>query len=113
MEASRLPVSRILSPASTRIRVFPVASSAAFPELPLASTQNLTMAPSLTYQNTPNRHKTERAWNVFAGIGRCGRVEAKISTQRRGDMMRGPASRRDALSSQLETHSKVQKGDRL
>jgi len=27
-----------------RIRVFPVANRAAFPELPLASTQNLTMA---------------------------------------------------------------------
>jgi hypothetical protein len=30
----------MLSPASTRIRVLLVASRAAFPELPLASTQN-------------------------------------------------------------------------
>jgi hypothetical protein len=35
----------MLSPASTRIRVFPVDSSAAFPVLPLANTQNLTIAP--------------------------------------------------------------------
>jgi hypothetical protein len=61
MARNRFPVSRILSPASTRIRVFPVASSAAFPELPLASTQNLTInaLPALN-QNTPIPHKTER-----------------------------------------------------
>jgi exosortase len=34
------------------MRVFSVASSAAFPELPLASAQNLTMPASLTLQNT-------------------------------------------------------------
>jgi hypothetical protein len=33
----------MLRPASTRIRVFSVANSAAFPELPLASTQNFTI----------------------------------------------------------------------
>jgi hypothetical protein len=33
----------MLSPASRRMRVFPAVSSAAFPELPLASTQNLTI----------------------------------------------------------------------
>ena len=44
MQASRLRISRILSPASTTIRVFSVATRAAFPELPLASTQNLTMS---------------------------------------------------------------------
>ncbi len=42
-----------------------VASSAALPELPLASTQNLTMAASsLTLQNTPNPTETERTKNV-------------------------------------------------
>jgi hypothetical protein len=34
----------MLSPASIRMRVFSVASSAALPELPLANTQNFTMA---------------------------------------------------------------------
>jgi hypothetical protein len=43
MEARRLLSSRMLRPASTRIRVFSVANSAAFPELPLASTQNFTI----------------------------------------------------------------------
>src|ERR1700730_5397509 len=43
MAARRLRSSRMLRPASTRIRVFSVASRAAFPELPLASTQNLTI----------------------------------------------------------------------
>ena len=37
----------MLSPASSRMRVRPVASKAALPELPLASTQNLTMPVSL------------------------------------------------------------------
>jgi hypothetical protein len=46
MAASRLRSSFMLSPASTRIRVFSVASRAAFPELPLASTQNLTVPAS-------------------------------------------------------------------
>ena len=35
--------SLMLRPASTRMRVLSVASSAQLPELPLASTQNLTM----------------------------------------------------------------------
>jgi len=39
--------SRMLRPASTRIRVFSVANRAALPELPLASTQNFTMVFSL------------------------------------------------------------------
>ena len=47
MAASRLPISRMLSPASSKIRVLSVASRAAFPELPLASTQNLTIRASL------------------------------------------------------------------
>ena len=47
MAASRLPSSLMLRPASTRMRVFSVASKAALPELPLASTQNLTMPASL------------------------------------------------------------------
>ena len=43
MEARRLRSSRMLRPASTRIRVFSVARRAALPELPLASTQNFTI----------------------------------------------------------------------
>jgi hypothetical protein len=34
----------MLSPASSRMRVFVVATSVALPELPLASTQNLTVS---------------------------------------------------------------------
>lgn len=44
MAAIRLRICSMLSPASTRIRVLSVASSAAFPALPLASTQNLKMS---------------------------------------------------------------------
>ena len=44
--ASRVESSRKLSPASTRMRVRPVATNVAFPELPLASTQTLRMSPS-------------------------------------------------------------------
>jgi hypothetical protein len=36
----------MLRPASTRMRVLSVASSAALPELPLANTQNLTIPAS-------------------------------------------------------------------
>jgi hypothetical protein len=39
----------MLSPASIRMRVFPVARRAAFPELPLARTQNLTTVYSLQF----------------------------------------------------------------
>jgi hypothetical protein len=49
----------MLRPASTRIRVFSVARSAALPELPLASTQNFTMIFSPNLQNTPNPVETE------------------------------------------------------
>src|SRR5664279_352510 len=59
MEARRLRSSRMLRPASTRIRVFSVARSAALPELPLASTQNFTMIFSPNLQNTPNPIETE------------------------------------------------------
>src|SRR3954447_4209944 len=60
MEASRLRNSRMLRPASTRIRVFSVARNAAFPELPLASTQNFKIGlPPPTIQNTPFVLKTE------------------------------------------------------
>src|ERR1051326_4065442 len=43
IESRRLRSSRTLKPASTRIRVFSVVRIAAFPELPLAKTQNLTI----------------------------------------------------------------------
>jgi hypothetical protein len=46
MDARRLASSFMLRPASTRMRVLSVASSAALPELPLASTQNLTIGAS-------------------------------------------------------------------
>jgi hypothetical protein len=49
----------MLRPASTRIRVFSVAISAAFPELPLASTQNFTIVLLPNIQNTPNHPETE------------------------------------------------------
>jgi hypothetical protein len=41
------------------MRVFSVARRAAFPELPLASTQNFTIVLLPNIQNTPNRGKTE------------------------------------------------------
>src|SRR5215813_8908092 len=63
MSARRRASSRMLSPASTRMRVFPVAMNAAFPELPLASTQNLTIAASLTLQNTPRFGRMRAHWN--------------------------------------------------
>lgn len=46
MAFRRAQISLRLSPASTSSRVRPVAMSAQFPELPLASTQTLTMTPS-------------------------------------------------------------------
>src|ERR1035441_2307186 len=63
MEASRRPSSLMLSPASIRMRVFSVASRAAFPELPLARTQNLTVAASLAtpeYTESPLDAETQR-----------------------------------------------------
>src|SRR5450432_4065677 len=63
--ARRRRSSRMLSPASTRIRVFSVASSAAFPELPLANTQNFKIRPPpSTLQHTPNAPQTEYPQNV-------------------------------------------------
>src|SRR5665213_3710335 len=54
ISARRRVNSRTLRPASIRIRVFDVARNAAFPVLPLASTQNLTIQFSLDmfYQET-------------------------------------------------------------
>ena len=59
----------MLRPASTRIRVLSVANREAFPELPLASTQNFTIVFSPNLQHTPDRLETESGGNVFAGIG--------------------------------------------
>ena len=47
MDARRFESSRKLSPASIRMLVRSVETSEQFPELPLASTQNLTMTLSL------------------------------------------------------------------
>src|ERR1019366_9280975 len=71
MEASRLRSSRMLRPASTRIRVFSVARRAALPELPLASTQNFTMVFSPNLQNTPNPTETESGEFVSVLVGQA------------------------------------------
>jgi hypothetical protein len=56
----------MLRPASTRMRVLPVDTSAAFPELPLASTQNLTVGlSSPTLQNTSEHVQTKWLFYVL------------------------------------------------
>src|ERR1035437_9933832 len=84
MAASRLRSSLMLSPASTRIRVFSVASRAAFPELPLASTQNLTVPASpLHFRIHPNTLKQD-ASEMF-GRGSAGSHSGFVEALRDGD----------------------------
>jgi hypothetical protein len=59
MEASRLHVSRKLSPASTSSRVRSVAMNVEFPELPLASAQILTIKPLRIYSCNKDRPKQQ------------------------------------------------------
>ena len=72
----------MLSPASIRMRVFSVASRAAFPELPLARTQNLTVAASLD-----TSEYTESSQNSLASecLGTLGAGGHRFLTRRRRD----------------------------
>src|SRR6059058_4137155 len=71
MAARRLRNCSALRPASTRIRVFSVASSAAFPLLPLARTQNLTMGRLLsrTLRIHPRWQKQNNSGMFWRGCG--------------------------------------------
>src|ERR1035438_9123537 len=73
MAASRLPSSLMLRPASTRTHVFSVASRAAFPELPLASTQNLTIAASPDSSEYTKRRRADPRY-LFRGGFRGGQT---------------------------------------
>src|ERR1039458_3020775 len=83
MEARRLRSSRMLRPASMRIRVFSVASSAAFPELPLARTQNFTIVvpPDPSAYTEAALEKWEKKFSR-AGVGRRKRLPHQTNASR-------------------------------
>jgi hypothetical protein len=77
--AMRFPSSFMLSPASTRMRVFSVARKAALPELPLANTQNLTMTRLL---DPPEYNGSRRNKMEGKCFGPAGRLQPPETTPR-------------------------------